>query len=129
MTPDRSNVHMTSNVYPVATENGRIDFHMNAKFVSHVADKEALRKIIEAKYGRVNDHRQLERYASSIPGIQDWQMRRIAGCDSCSYAEVGDKPWGSRIVNGKYVTVCRCERRQCTYFKECRPEEDQNAGS
>ena len=122
MNIERSNVHMTSNVYPVQACDDRIDFGSNPNFIAQLADREALRQLVRMQYGSVNDHRLMMQYAESMPGLQDWQARRIGGCDSCSYAEPGDKPWGAQIVSGKYIQICRCEKSECVRFTECRPD-------
>jgi hypothetical protein len=73
-------------------------------------------------YGGINDHSRMMQIAQFMQGLTDWQVRRIGGCDSCSESELGDKPWGTRSVNGSYISVCRCDRTQCSHFAECRPD-------
>ena len=128
MIDERSNVQMTSNVYPVVVDAGRIDMRRNAAFVSAISDCAALKRIVSMCYGAGSDFREMARYASALPGIHDWQLRKIEGCDECSLAE-GDRPWGIRIENGTHIEVCRCDRRQCRHFTDCRREEEHgNAG-
>ena len=122
MTNERSNIQLMSNVYPVDVRQGRIDFARNEAFVSQVADQEALKRIIQRRYGRVNDYRILEKYASTMPGFQDWQLRRVVGCDACTLAPRGEKPWGFRVTDGRYEEVCRCDQTECQHYGECRPK-------
>jgi hypothetical protein len=75
------------------------------------------------RHGAIGDHRLLVRnYAPNMPGIQEWQLRRLEGYDECSLAAPGDKMWGFELHRGTYVEICRCERRECSHYAECRPD-------
>jgi hypothetical protein len=123
MNTERSNLHMTSNVYPVNAPEGEVDFYSNSDFIKQIADPAILKILINERYGGANDYRLLERYARALHGIQEWQIRRLKGCDTCSDADTGDRPWGFRIRrDGTYEEICRCQRKECMRYVECRPD-------
>jgi len=120
MNTERSNLHMTSNVYPVKAPKGQFDVY-NPDFIKQIADPAILKNLINERYGGANDYRVLERYARALHGIQEWQIRRLRGCDTCPDADAGDRPWGFRIRrDGRYEEICRCQKRECRHYAGCR---------
>jgi hypothetical protein len=63
------------------------------------------------------------RYAGTIRGISDWQVKRVGIPDTCALAPAGEKPWGVSIVDGKLKYVCKCKIRECPRINECKPEQ------
>ena len=124
MKTDRSNVHMTSNVYPVKAEDGRINMSQNEDFVANVADRSALRGVVEMRYGRLSDWRLYERYARTIPGLREWQVRAIVHADSGPGCDRGDRPWGPVRRGDTILEECRCDKTACAYFRQCRPDRE-----
>ncbi len=124
MKAERSNVHMTSNVFPVAVKEDKINFDKNLRFVSCVADRKALCKLVEQRHGALGDWRLYKKYARSIPGIREWQVDAIVDADSGPVCEPGDRPWGPVQHGDMIVIECRCRRTGCHYFKQCRPDSE-----
>lgn len=122
MNTERSNVQMTSNVYPVETQDGHIDIENNEAFVARIAGRSALRRIVQMRYGGINDWRMYEKYARMIPGMQEWQVRAIVHADSGPGCEPGDRPWGPVRHGDEITEECRCDNTRCVYFKQCRSD-------
>lgn len=120
---------MVSNVYPATVHDGAIPLFAeeNRAFLARILDRRALRKLIEMRFGRLNDDRLMGQYADTMPGLSKWQARRITLSDGCAYAEPDEKPWGVTLHKGEFREVCKCRRRRCQHFSECRPEEPRNA--
>jgi hypothetical protein len=116
-----SNVQLTSNIYPVKVDGARIDFIENPDFVGRVWSRDALIKLFQFVHHMPYDRSILEKYAKAIPGLSEWQIRRIETADECSFAP-GEKPWGIVIRDDSIKEVCRCNKRDCIRFTECRPE-------
>jgi len=117
-----SNVHVFSNVYPVHAKNDYIRIEDNLKYVSIITDRAALKKLV-----RGSGHWEIDAdNLSKIPGIQEWQVRRFKECESCELADPGDKPWGYVIENGVYRSICKCQKKDCPKYRECRPEDEKN---
>jgi hypothetical protein len=116
----KSNVQLTSNVYPVKADGEYIDFTENVDFVSRVWNREALIKLFQYVYHVLQDNRILNNYVKEIPGLSEWQIRRIMTPDECSFAP-GEKPWGIVIGDGRFKEVCKCNRGDCSEFSKCRP--------
>lgn len=125
MNVQRSSVNLLSNVYPVKVSDGKIDIDKNSEFVGRIMDRSALKKLVCMRHQGVRYHNDYVRYLLTIPGVQNLQIRRMEGCDECSLAEPGDKPWGFIIVNGHYYEICKCIKQECRLFKECK----QNMGA
>ena len=123
-----SNVQLTSNVYPVKVDGERIDFIENGDFVGRVWNREALIKLFQCVHHMPPDTRILEKYAKEIPGLSEWQIRRIKTPDECSLGLRGEKPWGIVIRDESFEEVCRCNRRDCIRFAECRPKMETEDG-
>ena len=123
-----SNVLLTSNVYPVKADGERIDFTENRDFVGRVWNREALIKLFQCVHHVPADARILEKYAKEIPGLSEWQLRRIKTPDECSLGLPGDKPWGIVIHDNSFYEVCRCNRRDCIRFAECIPKMETKDG-
>lgn len=115
-----SNVQLTSNVYPVKSEDDHIDFSENIDFIARVWDRKALIKLFQYVYHMLPDKRILESYAKEIPGLSEWQIRRIKTPDECSFMP-GERPWGIIIGDGTFKEVCKCDNRVCSEFAKCRP--------
>jgi superfamily I DNA/RNA helicase len=43
-----------------------------------------------------------------------------AASGHCQYAYKDDYPWGTVRINGKPRVVCKCTKKDCIYFTECR---------
>ena len=117
-----SNIQLTSNIYPVKVDGEQIDFIENGDFVARVWDREALIKLYQYVHHVLPDTRTFEKYSKDIPGLSEWQIRRIKTPDECSLGFRGEKPWGIVIRDRSFEEVCRCNRRDCPYFAECRPK-------
>lgn len=116
-----SNIQLTSNIYPVITDDEKIDFKKNKDFVARVWDRKALIKLFKFVFHAQPDKRLLERHEYEIHGLSEWQIRRITESDECSLCP-GEKPWGI-VIRGKHFNeVCKCNRRECPEFSNCRPE-------
>jgi hypothetical protein len=124
---EKSNVHLTSNVYVVRTSNERIDFAENSEFVSRVVEREALIKLFAYLHGIDPDNRALE-YYKGHNGLSDWQIKRIDVSDECAYSP-GEKPWGIIIHDGSFREECKCKRKNCEHYLDCRPDERKRNGS
>lgn len=118
----RSNVHMTSNVYPVNVRNNLVHISENSSYVARIQDKAALRKIVALRWGEQNTAELWERYARQTPGFEEWQVKRINHVPSCVHCEPGDASWGLAYENGRYVEVCKCQNRSCEQYATCRPK-------
>lgn len=123
MKTKQSNVQVTSNVYPVNVRDNRIDMEANPRFVSRITNRTALRRLVDIVHPGLNYDDLRIRYAKTIPGISDWQVKRVGIPDACSLAPAGEKPWGVSIVYGELKYVCKCKFRECPRISECKPEE------
>lgn len=124
---ENSNVQLNSNVYPVKADGEWIDFTKNADFVRRVWQREALIKLFEIVHHMQQNKSILEKYARQIPFISEWQIQRILIPDECSLA-LGEKPWGIVIHGESFEEVCKCNRRDCPKFAECRPNMEMKDG-
>ncbi len=122
MSETKSNIHLLSNVYRVSAPDGRIRIEDNPEFVGRISDIAALKKLLQFKYGRIGRWRIEVECIQNLPGIQDWQVRRMKGCDECDLAGPGERPWGFLIENGEYHEVCKCDKQECRLYSECRRE-------
>lgn len=125
MKPERSNLQITSNVYPVNVTENYINMKANSLFVSRITDRDALRRLVDIIHPGLNYNDQ-RNYAQTIPGISDWQAKRIKIPDECALSPTGERPWGFSIINGELNYVCKCNIRSCGHFDKCRPEEVTN---
>lgn len=116
-----SNVQLTSNVYPVKVDGEQIDFIENVDYVRRVWNREALIKLFQYVHHVPPDTRILEEYFK-IPGLSEWQIRRIETPDECAWCLPGEKPWGIVIRGESFEEVCKCNRRDCSEFRKCRPK-------
>jgi len=122
-----SNMQLTSNVYPVKVDGERIDFTENEDFVGRVWDKDALMKLFTCIHHVLPDKRILEKHPKKIPGLSEWQSWRIRTPEECANAS-GEKPWGIVIHGASFELVCKCNRRDCIHFAECRPKMETEDG-
>ncbi len=124
-----SNLQIRSNIYPVIVRKDRIDLTANLRFCSRITDRKALRRLVDIVQPGMNYDEQRVRCAQKIPGLSEWQIKRIITPDECSHplAPRGGKPWGVSILNGELKFVCKCDFISCPLFCKCRPEEVTNA--
>lgn len=54
----------------------------------------------------------------SLTDIQEKEMQAASG--HCKFAYEDDYPWGTINIDGKPRVVCKCTKKDCIYFKECR---------
>ncbi len=131
MTTENSNLHLPSNIYPIQVGNdGLADLFAeeNRGFLSRIMNRPALRKLVQMKYGGLNDDGLIRKYLRGIPGISEMQTKLATMPTGCALAEPGERPWGLLLLNGEYREVCRCDRTNCSrYYAECRPEEATHA--
>jgi len=124
---NNSNIQLISNIYPAKVNGEQIDFTENKDFIARVWDREALIKLFQYVFHVPPDTRLLNNYAYDINGLQEWQVRRIMNPDECSFCP-GEKPWGIVICGENFEEVCKCERRECSEFKRCRPKMENEDG-
>lgn len=122
-----SNVQLRSNVYPVMTEGDTINFRENSDFVRRVWNREALIRLICLAWRISGDKDLLQKYAPEIPGIQQWQIRRLKTPDNCVECP-NEKPWGIVIRDDDFYEVCRCQKKDCRLFAKCRPDMENSNG-
>lgn len=98
---NKSNVRVTSNIYPVRTDT---------------------REFFD---GEVREIISKEGNNAYFQEISDLKALKTA-CDSCSshlMPDPAEKPWGRVRIDGALVDICKCQRTSCQYFyTECRPE-------
>lgn len=97
-----SSVGFRSNVYPVKGE----DCLRDREFLSVIHDPYAL-----ATFKRLST-------GYSLTPIQKEEQQ---AAQRCVYAEPGEYPWGTVLIDGEMTHVCRCENYHCSYIKDCRP--------
>lgn len=102
---DRSTLEFKSNIYPLSNEGQIIN---DRPFLDHISDPFALDLL-----WRYNGTR-----GSKLNRLQKRQFEKG---QHCTYAETGDFPWGTRLVDGKPRVVCLCENWSCPLIHECRP--------
>ena len=103
MSNSTSTLSFKSNIYPLE-HSPRED----SEFLKHVHDPFSL-KIMKQNGVQLNGFQQKE-YEHTL---------------HCSYADKDDYPWGTiTLPNGRKDVVCKCTKRTCGYFRECRPNFD-----
>jgi hypothetical protein len=120
---DNSNIQLTSNIYPVSVkiDDDKINFLRNPDFMSRVWDRGALIKLFQyVHHVNIEDNRLSGSY--TIPGLTEWQIRRIDTPDYCSIGLPGEKQWGIVLRGEVFEEVCKCDKHDCKYFTTCRPE-------
>lgn len=135
MKNNKSNIHVVSNVYPVKMTGDTIDMMNNEEFISKIIERKALRRLVDMVFRGVGlrDDKDKVEHARKIPGITDWQAKRIGTPDEDTHPYAlrhtpGEKQWGIVISGGKTEYVCKCRLINCPmYYTECRPEEANNA--
>ena len=101
-----STVIFTSNLQPVQTNDIRDDYN----FISKIIDPIALFEIAKNPL-----------YKYRLSRLQE-KIFRASSCP-CAYAEPGDYSFGTIIdENGIEKNVCKCEKRSCPNFSDCRPD-------
>lgn len=103
---DRSTLEFKSNIYPLSDEGQIINDRL---FLVSISDPFAL----EALW-RYNGTRGSK--------LNKLQKRQFGKGQHCSFAEAGDFPWGTRVIDGIPTVVCSCENWSCPRMHECRPD-------
>lgn len=102
---DRSTLEFKSNLFPLSTKGQIVN---DRPFLDSITDPFALDAL-----WRYN--------ASHGSKLNRLQKRQHEKGMHCSYADAGDYPWGTRMVDGAPRVVCLCENWACPLMRECRP--------
>lgn len=102
---ERSTLEFRSNIYPLVT-NGQIA--NDRTFLDSISEPFALDVLWHYNATRGGKLNRLQR-------------RQHGKGQHCMYADPGDYPWGTRIVDGTPRVVCLCENWTCPLMRECRP--------
>ncbi len=102
---DRSSLEFRSNIFPLDTGTQIV---RDREFLDSISDPFALEALW--KYNATR--------GSLLNKLQKWQHRKG---QHCIYAEQGDYPWGTRLVDGEMRVVCLCENWRCSGIQRCRP--------
>ncbi len=101
-----STVIFTSNLQPVQTNDIRDD----DIFISKIIDPIALFEMVKNPL-----------YKNRLTKLQE-KIFRVSSCP-CRHADPGDYSFGTIIdENGVEKNVCKCEKRNCSNFSDCRSD-------
>ena len=121
---EKTNINLFSNVYPVIVKDDIIDLKNNCAFISKISDDKALIKLTQILYGINGRTKEGRDSLAKTLGIQDWQIRKFWISDACDYDDPGEISWGYVIKDGKYYSICKCQKKDCPKYKECRPGDE-----
>lgn len=99
----RSSLEFRSNIYPVSEVK---DFALDRDFRDSISDPFALSVLWDhdGTNGRL---------------LNDLQRQQVKRADPCIVGGEGEKPWGTKVIDGERVLVCLCARRDCVLYEEC----------
>lgn len=100
-----SNISFISNVYPI---KGSV--YEDRNFIEHIKGKKLLQKILSCTDIKINQ-------------LTEIQQTILKDDTPCVLADKGEQVWGPVMTrSGSLKWKCRCEKADCKYFGECRPD-------
>lgn len=117
----KSNVVITSNVYPINTDDPVDDPVFRKKVIGNIP----ITTVIELHY-RIDPSDQGLRYSTEDKkrklGLENWQIDMIETDMPCTIHPEKEYTFGP-VRKGKEIEIiCRCKEKSCRLFSECRRE-------